>query len=481
MGKFYITAAIPYVNARPHIGHALEFVQGDIIARYRKMVGDDVFYASGADENSLKNVRAAQAEGITPQELCDRNAAAFIELAKALNVHFDAFMRASSKEHFESSQDLWRRCAANGDIYKKTYRGLYCVGCELFYTKDELNEKGECFEHPVKPLEEVEEENYFFRLSRYKDDLIKLIEGDYQIIPEHRKNEALQFIKSEGFGDFSISRSLERSHGWGVPVPDDPKQVMYVWFDALNVYRSAAPTRWPAQVHLIGKGILRFHAVYWPAILLSAKLPLPKTLIVHGYITIEGQKMSKTIGNVLDPIELLKKLESHGLSREQAVDAFRYWVAREVNMFEDSDYSWEKFKESYNAHLANGIGNLVSRVMKMAVSADVRLDVELKEGFFERDSELRKLYSFLENYQLQEAADFVWSHIRWADGYIQEKEPFKMVKVDVEKAKEEIRSLLVVLLKISKWIAPFMPETSAKILDSVKHSRVPEKPLFPRL
>src|SRR3990167_3302496 len=206
--KFYLTAAIPYVNARPHLGHALEFIEGDVIARHMRERGFEACYISGADENSLKNVQAAEKEGITPKELCDRNCKAFTDLAEALNIGFDEFFRSSSQAHVKSSQELWRRCGESGDIYKKTYRGLYCVGCELFYTKDELNEKGECFEHPGKPLEEVEEENYFFRLSRYKDELLKLIECDYQIIPEHRKNEALQFIKSEGFGDFSISRSL---------------------------------------------------------------------------------------------------------------------------------------------------------------------------------------------------------------------------------------------------------------------------------
>jgi methionyl-tRNA synthetase len=506
--KFYITAAIPYVNARPHIGHALEFVQGDIIARYRKMAGDDVFYASGADENSLKNVRAAQEAGITPKELCDRNAKAFADLAKALNVQFDAFLGSSSKENVESSQDLWRRCAANGDIYKKKYRGLYCVGCELFYTKDELNEKGECFEHPGKPLEEVEEENYFFRLSRYKDKLLKFIEGDYQIIPEHRKNEALQFIKSEGFGDFSISRSLARSHGWGVPVPDEPgtglpagRQVMYVWFDALNVYRSAAPTRWPAQVHLIGKGILRFHAVYWPAILMSAKLPLPETLVVHGYITVEGQKMSKTIGNVLDPFELLKKLESHGLSREQAVDAFRYFVAREVNMFEDSDYSWEKFKESYNAHLANGLGNNVRRIMKMAVDRGAQYSIPstaVSTGFL----------SSLEKFDIKTAIDAIIGGIEifdkpleklteeQLDEYIREGDlrplsvsgsdstiaAWETYKLPQESslASKETEVLVRKLWHTAVALESFMPYTSSVIKQAIQKKQV-IPPLFPRI
>lgn len=355
--RFYLTGAIHYVNAKPHLGHALEFVQSDVIARYHRQKGDEVFYISGADENALKNVQAAEKEGLTAKQLCDRNAQAFIDLAALYNIQLDNFARTSSPAHFASAQELWRACAASGDIYKKKYKGLYCVGCEVFYAPEDLNEKGECFEHPGKKLDEVEEENYFFKLSKYQDQIFKLIDSDeYRIVPEHRKNEALGFIK-QGLEDFSVSRSKERARGWGVPVPDDESQIMYVWFDALNTYRSAAPSWWPAKLHIIGKGIIRFHAAYWIGMLLSAKLPLPKELFVHGYITVNGQKMSKTLGNVVDPAALAQKY---------GPDAMRYYLLREIPSTDDGDYSDEKFKLRFNADLANGLGNFASRVLTLA-------------------------------------------------------------------------------------------------------------------
>ena len=317
MAKFYITAAIPYVNAKPHIGHALEFVQADVVARYQRLKGFETRLLSGGDENALKNVQAAEKEKTPVQEFVDKNALLFENLAKELHVQFDVFQKGSDKNHhYPASQKLWKLCEKNGDIYKKKYKGLYCVGCELFYTRDELDEKGECYEHPGKPLEEVEEENYFFKLSNYTEKILKLIESNtLEIVPDFRRNEVLSFLKN-GLEDISISRSNERAKNWGVPVPGDNSQHMYVWFDALNIYQSAVGFGWddesynkwwPADVHVIGKGIIRFHAIYWPAFLLSAKLELPKKLFVHEYFTVNGQKMSKTLGNVIDPIELINK------------------------------------------------------------------------------------------------------------------------------------------------------------------------------
>src|ERR1700722_7193915 len=276
MAKFYITNAIPYVNAKPHIGHALEFIQSDTIARYHKLIGDDVKLLCGGDENAIKNVQAAEKAHEPVQEFVDKNNQLFENLVKALNTEFDIWQKGSSKQHFQSSQKLWKLCQKNGDIYKKTYKGLYCVGCELFYTRDELDEKGECYEHPGKPLEEEEEENYFFKLSNYTDKILKLIESnELKIVPDFRRNEVLAFVK-KGLEDISISRSNKRAKNWGVPVPGDETQRMYVWFDALNIYQSGIgfgvdeekyEKWWPADVHVIGKGIIRFHAVYWPAFL----------------------------------------------------------------------------------------------------------------------------------------------------------------------------------------------------------------------
>lgn len=466
--KFYITNAIPYVNAKPHIGHALEFAQSDTLARYYRSTGAKVFYACGADENSLKNVQAAEKEGISVQELCDRNAQAFIDLAKAYDISFDVFQRSSSSEHFASSQDLWKRCEAAGDIYKKKYRGLYCVGCEQFYTRDELNEKGECFEHPGKPLEEIEEENYFFKLSKYQDQLEKLLTSDtYKVVPEHRKNEALGFIK-QNLVDFSISRSVERSHGWGVPVPGDSTQIMYVWFDALNVYRSAALDWWPAEMHLIGKGIIRFHAIYWPAILLSAKLELPKELLVHGYITVDGQKMSKSLGNTVDPMELVKKY---------GTDAVRYYLLREIPTDNDGDWSEEKFKTRYNADLANGLGNFTSRVLTLAAKVPkAQIDsVVLSSEFLEAvDRAKQAVSNAVSKRRLHEALGEVMALVSFGDKKMNDLKPWSLPE-DSGERHMIIASLTKVLEVVAHLIAPFLPQTSAAILAK------PAKPLFPRL
>jgi len=306
--KFYITAAIPYVNAKPHIGHVLEYVQVDVVKRYHKLLGEDAVSLSGGDENALKNVQAAEKASKPIQEFVDEGTENFRQLAIKLNGEFDFWQKGSDQKiHYPSSQELWKKCAA--DIYKKSYTGLYCVGCEAFYPPEELNEKGECFEHSGKKLDEVKEENYFFKLSKYQEPLIKLIESEeLKIVPEFRKNEVLSFLKS-GLQDISISRSNERAKNWGVPVPNDPTQRIYVWFDALNIYRSGAPEKyWPADVHAIGKGISRFHCVYWPAFLLSAGFPLPKTIFIHGYLTVNGQKISKSNPEtVVDPVPLIEK------------------------------------------------------------------------------------------------------------------------------------------------------------------------------
>ncbi len=496
--KFYLTAAIPYVNAKPHIGHALEFVQGDVIARSHRQRGDQTQYITGADENSLKNVQAAEKEGITTQALCDRNAQAFVELGKLYNISFDNFQRSSSPDHFASSQELWKLCEAAGDIYKKKYKGLYCVGCEAFYTVDELNEQGECFEHPGRKLDEVEEENYFFKLSRYQDKLQKLIESDeYLITPTHKKNEALGFIK-QGLQDFSISRSKERARGWGVPVPGDPEQIMYVWFDALNVYRSGAIVApkpgeggtdwWPAKLHIIGKGIIRFHAVYWPAILLSAKISLPKELFVHGYITINGQKMSKSLGNVIDPVELVKKY---------GTDSVRYYLLREIPSTDDGDFSEEKFRLRYNADLANGLGNFASRVLTLAEklspwSLPIASSHDLKTSLSkDTDHALREVRAevvkAVDERRLHDALANIWRLVSYGDKMVNAEKPWEMKDEDPKK-REVLTQLLILLVELRTLILPFMPEVSARVTECITEEngvvtavRKPAAPLFPRI
>lgn len=330
--RWYITTAIPYVNAKPHLGFALEVVLTDAQARYHRLKGEDVRFLTGSDENSLKNVQAAEREGVTTRELVARNAAHFYALRDVLNLSFDDFIRTSVEQrHVAGVHKLWDACQRSGDIYKRSYSGLYCVGCEQFYAEDEL-EGGLCPEHRVRP-ELIEEENYFFRLSRYGDRLLDVIASDQlAIVPETRKNEVLSFIRG-GLQDFSISRSQARARGWGIGVPGDPDQVLYVWFDALGNYITAldyagegeAYRRYwhdnPRRVHVIGKGITRFHAIYWPAILLSAGVPLPATIFVHGYLTVDGQKISKSLGNAIDPVTLVERY---------GIDATRYYLLREV-------------------------------------------------------------------------------------------------------------------------------------------------------
>ncbi len=481
--KYYLTAAIPYVNAKPHIGHALEFVQGDVLARYHRQKGDDTFYVSGADENSLKIVQAAEKEGVDVRALTDKYAGAFQGFLKAYNISIDKFQRSSSSEHFASAQELWKLCEASGDIYKKRYKGLYCVGCEAFYTRDELNEKGECFNHPGKPVDEIEEENYFFKLSKYADELKKLIENDtYAIVPEKRKHEALGFFNNK-FEDFSISRSVARAKGWGVPVPGDDSQIMYVWFDALNVYRSAAPDRWPADLHIIGKDIIRFHAIYWPAILLSAKLPLPKKLFVHGFVTINGQKMSKSIGNVVDPMELVAKY---------GVEPVRYYLLREIPSDDDGDFTDEKFKLRFNADLANGLGNFASRVLTLAqkfgaLSFDFERNVELEtqKAIEMANTDVEK---FVTSLRFHDALAAIWKLIGYGDGYVNTKKPWELAAGSPEQGAALV-SLLYVLYTASSLLVPFLPETAAKIqacmiIDKEKKQYLCSRPatgLFPRI
>lgn len=471
--KFYLTSAIPYVNAAPHIGHAQEFVYADVIRRYHQLLGVDVWYLCGADENALKIVQAAEQAKQDPQSFTDTHNKEFRALADKLNVYFDVWQRGTDREHhFPSSQKLWELCLKNGDIYKKSYEGLYCVGCETFYTPEELDKNGECFEHPGRKLDKVSEENYFFRLSKYQKFLEELLTNDtLNIIPDIRKNEALAFLK-RGLEDFSISRSRERAKGWGVPVPGDPNQIMYVWFDALNIYQSGIGFGWdenqykkwaPQDVMVIGKGIIRFHALYWPAILKSAGLLLPKTLFVHGYLTVDGQKMSKTLGNVVDPIALIEKY---------GTDPVRYYLLREIPSYSDGDFSERRFKEIYNADLANGLGNLVARIARLCETTKLFVGKPDQNQFHQFVTQT------METYQFNLALESIWERISSRDKQIDIQKPWE----NPNEKHHILVDLVEGLREIAYDLQPFLPETSQKILDQFKGPTIKSQPpLFPRI
>ena len=472
--KFFISTAIPYVNAKPHMGHALEFVTADVLARFHRMQGDLVYFLSGTDDNALKNVQAAEQAGVPIKEYIAEHAQNFESLLKQLSVSNDDFIKTGSDpRHLSGSQKLWSMCEK--DMYKKSYVGLYCVGCEEFKTEKDLV-NGECPLHPGKKLEQVEEEKYFFKLRDYQDKLLSLIEsGQMKILSEGRKNEMTSFIKG-GLEDFSISRSRARAKEWGIPVPHDDSQIMYVWFDALANYINAlgygtdeekfnAYWQEGETVHIVGKDINRFHSIYWPAMLLSAGVKTPTTIMVHGFITSGGQKMSKSIGNVIDPIEIL---------HEYGVEATRYILTREISTFEDTDLTAESMKEAYNANLANGLGNLASRILKMSESY-------IEEPQPHTHHAVPHTYVDLLNaYEVQKAADFVWQEIAAMDKHIQETEPFKLYKVDKEKAREIVHGLVSRLFVVASMLEPFLPETAQKIKDLITENRAPSTPLFPR-
>lgn len=461
--KFYITTAIPYVNAPPHIGHALEFVQTDVIARFRRLLGTPTFLTTGADENSLKNVQAAEAQGISAKQLCDKNAAIFKEFSEQVGLSFNAFIRSSSRsEHWLGVQKLWQLCDEAGDIYKKKYSGLYCVGCESFYKESEL-EDGKCPEHK-RPPELVEEENYFFRLSKYQKQLKKLIKsGELQVIPDKRKNEMLAFIK-QGLEDFSISRSVRRAKGWGVPVPGDSSQIMYVWFDALSCYLTSIgwgrddkkfKKWWPADVHVIGKGITRFHAIYWPAMLLSTGLPLPKVVFVHGYVTVEGHKMSKSIGNVVNPL---------GLIEQYGADPVRYYLINEVPTFDDGDFSEARLIEKTNNELIANFGNFVFRVLSF-LKANFNSVVPEPDTLKEEENKIiqelsrtkEKVRTSMDDYQLRDAFQHSLGLAAAGNRYFQTKKPWETLKRDPEDCANTMYVASNLVRSLTVLFSPFIP------------------------
>ncbi len=469
MKKFYITTSIVYANAFSHIGFALESVQADALARYHRFLGEDVFFLTGTDEHGIKIAKAAKEAGKEPKDFVDEISERVKELKKILNLSWDDFIRTTDKKrHWPAVRKIWLKLKENGDIYKKKYRGFYCSGCEAFITEKDLVD-GKCPNHKKRP-ELVEEENYFFRLSKYSNKIGELIKkGELKIIPETRKNEVLGFIK-QGIGDISFSRSKEKLE-WGIPVPDDFSQTIYVWTDALPNYISALGYEngknfkkyWPADVHCIGKDILKFHALIWPGMLLSLGLPLPKTIFIHGFITVAGQKMSKSLGNVIDPFKLVEKY---------GTDAVRYYLLREIPSTEDGDFTYEKFEQRYNSDLADGIGNLVARVQKLAEIFNLQFSISNKfsnPDFQKIINKTQKNYrKALDEFKFNETLKSIWELISFCDKYIEEKKPWQ------SKDKKVISDLLVVLDNIAGLLEPFLPETSEKI------KKRTTKPLFPR-
>jgi methionyl-tRNA synthetase len=479
--KFYITTTLPYVNAEPHVGHAMEFIRADAIARYKKIQGFDVFINTGTDEHGLKVYRNASLNNIPVQQYVDMHAENFKNLLPLIGFSPEAhFSRTTDKNHIYSAQEFWKRCDKNGYIYKKNYKIKYCVGCELEKTESELVE-GKCSIHPSLAIEEIDEENYFFAFSKFQEKLLKMYESNPGfIIPESRFNETKSFVKG-GLEDFSISR-LKSKMPWGVPVPGDDNHVMYVWFDALVNYISCIG--WPDDedkfkkwwidtggvVQYCGKDNNRQQSAMWQAMLMGAGLPNSKQIIINGFITGEGGlKMSKTLGNVVNPIEVIN---------EYGTDALRYFMLREINPFEDSPFTMDKFKEAYNAHLANGLGNLVSRVMKMVVDNGIK--IEYKNIDIRLESDYEKYIQSFDLFEINKACDIVWNIVQKADKRIQTEQPFKLIKTEKEKGEKVIKELGIELYKIAILLQPLLPSTSDKIKDIVENTKMPESPLFIR-
>ncbi|MDB5237939.1 MAG: methionyl-tRNA synthetase, methionyl-tRNA synthetase [Candidatus Kaiserbacteria bacterium] len=473
MKPLYITTTLPYVNSDPHIGFALEIVHADIIARYRRLMGGKVFFNTGTDEHGQKIAQKAASEGRDVKEYVDHYAAEFRKLKEALDLSNDAFIRTTDDDHVRAAQELWRICAAKGDIYKKKYKGLYCVGDEAFIKESDLV-NGKCPNHPTMEPVEVEEENYFFMLSNYQDRILEYLKQPGVIVPEWRREEAVKFVE-QGLEDFSISRETKRM-SWGVPVPGDEHQVMYVWFDALTNYISTLG--WPGTegnfktfwtegetLQLAGKDQVRFQSIMWQGMLMSAGIKATDKVIYHGFITSGGQKMSKSLGNVIEP---------YAIVNEYGADALRYFLARHVHPFDDSDVTMEKFKESYNADLANGLGNVTARIMKLA---ETHLESPIARpeavGFPQEYTEA------LEKYDYNKVLDFVWGEIQKLDQKITTTEPFKLIKTDVAQGRALIAELATELYKIVRLLNPFMPQTNEKIKAAILANKKPEN-LFPR-
>lgn len=477
--SFFITTTLPYVNADPHVGFAMELIRADVIARAKQLQGYDVFFNTGTDEHGQKLWADAQKAGEDVKHYVDRYAEEFRGLKELLTISDDVhFVRTTDAHHEKAAQEFWKRCDKNGYIYKKTYQVKYCVGCELEKTDSELVD-GKCPIHPTREVEFIDEENYFFKFSAFQEKLLAFYESHpHFVIPDFRFNEIKAFVE-RGLEDFSISR-LKSKMPWGIPVPGDETQVMYVWFDALVNYISTLG--WPENTEQFnlywrdglptqycGKDNLRQQSAMWQAMLMAADLPQSHQIVINGFFTAEGGlKMSKSTGNVVNPYDVV---------REYGVDALRYYVLAEVSMFEDSPVSMELIKASYNAKLANGLGNLTSRIMKMA---ETHLEETVDCSDLEEETFSEQYTNSLKAFRIDTVAHAVFEHVKLLDMFIQQNQPFKVIKEDQKIGKQLIIDCVRQLYNIAKYLNPLLPDTSKKIKDLIKANKMPETPLFLR-
>jgi methionyl-tRNA synthetase len=477
--KQYITTTLPYINAKPHVGFAMEIVRADALARYYKLAGYDVFFNTGTDEHGAKIAEKAQENNTSPQAYVDSLVGDFEGLIDLLHLTPEiTFIRTTNEHHQKAAQEFWRRCEANGFIYKKNYQSKYCVGCELEKTDSEL-EDGKCPIHPTRDIELIDEENYFFKFSACQGFLEDFYSRNPNfVVPDFRFNEIKRFVQ-DGLKDFSISR-LKTKMPWGIPVPGDDDHVMYVWFDALSNYISTLG--WPEDetsfsdywihgnpIQYAGKDNLRQQSAMWQAMLFAAGLPNSHRVVINGFINSGGQKMSKSLGNVISPYDIV---ETYG------AEALRYYVLRHIHPFEDSDMTMEKFHEAYTANLVNGVGNLLSRVMKMISSYEVDIsDIQHDEN--------ELVFSFhddhIAGFELHKAMDEIWRTIGDMDAFIAEHKPFKKIKENPEQAHKDLYHLARQLHMVGMSLLPFMPKTAEIIIDCVTKARTPEQALFPRV
>ncbi|MDB5186080.1 MAG: methionyl-tRNA synthetase [Candidatus Saccharibacteria bacterium] len=454
--NYFVTTSIPYVNGEPHIGFAMELIQTDVLARAARAQGKPVIFSTGTDEHGGKIEEKAKELGITTKQLTDDMSGKFRDLAKLLNISNDRFIRTTDAGHEQRAQIIWK--ALEKDIYKGSYTGLYCTGCETFVTEAVAKENNNVCPLHNKPYEKLEEENYFFKLSKYAPEIQKVIEnGSFRIVPATRKHEILNVIK-DGLDDISISRPKDKI-SWGIPVPGDKTQVMYVWFEALMNYITVLgyPEHedfkkfWPANAQVVGKDIIRFHAAIWPAMLLSLGLQLPKLLFVHGFITVDDKKMSKSIGNVIAPKQIID---------EYGVDALRYYFLRHVPSYEDGDFSWDKLHAAYNNELANELGNAVQRTTAMIKQYQNGIIGDIPPASHDQ----AQYWEALEHCRFDRALDEVWEQVRGLNQYIDETKPWKISKTgDADHLREVLAYQVSSLLEIAEMLEPFMPETASKI------------------
>jgi methionyl-tRNA synthetase len=467
--KFYITTTLPYVNAQPHAGFAMEIIEADVMARFNRQIGKEVFFNTGTDEHGLKLFRKAEELGLTAQAYVDGQAENFKVLKNVLNISYDNFIRTTDENHIAAAQEFWKRCADNGDIYKKSYSTKYCVGCEVEKTDSDLID-GKCPDHPKMEIEIIEEENYFFRFSKYQQQLLDLYEKNPEfVLPKNRLKEIKNFVEG-GLEDFSISR-LKTKMPWGIAVPEDDEQVIYVWFDALINYISTLgwPTDmekfnafWPGT-QIAGKDNLRFQSAMWQSMLMSAGIEPSKQIFINGFITVDGQKMSKSTGNVISPAEMVEKF---------GIDGTRYLLLSGGNFGEDMDITWERMTEKFNADLANGLGNLVSRVIKLSAGIS-GISGENKEVISHQSS--GEFSDYINKMEMGKALDIINSLVKDSNKFIEENKPWELAKTDEEKFKEVIEKLLIDLENISELLIPFLPDTSAKIKSALE-TKVVEPP-----